>query len=148
MPANRRNLLFFAVFFLLNVCPLFPQATTEESKQDSQSSMPDHKRILGVIPNFQTVSDPKLTFSPLTAKEKFALFAKNTFDPFTIASAAAGAALSQAGDGHPQYGQGSGPYAQRFGAAMADVTTQNFFSDAVLASLMSDCRTPTIPTVA
>ena len=43
--------------------------------------------------------------------------------------------MSQAGNDDPKYGQGSGPYAQRFGAALADVTTQNFFSNAVLASL-------------
>ena len=137
-PANRRNLLCFVAFFLLYLSPLFAQAPTDEGKQGSPSSSTDNKRILGVIPNYQTVSDPKLAFSPLTAKEKFALFAKDTFDPFTIASAAAGAALSQADDGHPQYGQGSGPYAQRFGAAMADVTTQNFFSEAVLASLIHE----------
>ena len=35
-------------------------------------------------------------------------------------------------------GTAAGPYAQRFGAAVADITTQNFFSDAVLASLLHE----------
>jgi hypothetical protein len=91
-------------------------------------------RILGVIPNYLTVEDSTKKVPPLTVREKFRLFAKETFDPFTALSAAAGAALSQVGNDNPKYGEGSGPYAQRFGAAVADITTQNFFQDAVLAS--------------
>lgn len=91
-------------------------------------------RILGLIPNFLTVEDPTAKVPPLTVKQKFQLFAKETFDPFTVLSAAAGAALSQVDNDNPKYGVGSGPYAERFGAAAADITTQNFFQDAVLAS--------------
>jgi hypothetical protein len=95
-------------------------------------------RILGVIPNYLTVEDPEQKVAPLTVKQKFALFAKETFDPFTVASAAAGAALSQVDNDNPKYGEGSGPYAERFGAAVADITTQNFFQDAVFASLLHE----------
>ena len=95
-------------------------------------------RIFGVIPNYQTVNDPQLSVPPLTVGQKFTLFFKETVDPFTIASAGAGAAMSQAGNDDPKYGQGSGPYAQRFGAALADITTQNFFSDAVLSSILHE----------
>ena len=95
-------------------------------------------RILGVIPNFQTVNDPSQNVTPLTVKQKFKLFLRETVDPFTIMSGAAGAALSQAHNDDPKYGQGSGPYAERFGAAVADITTQNFFSDAVLSSLLHE----------
>jgi hypothetical protein len=95
-------------------------------------------RILGVIPNFLTVEDPQRKFAPLTVKQKFGLFAKETLDPFTAASAAAGAALSQIDNDNPKYGHGAGPYAQRFGAAVADITTQSFFSDAVLASILHE----------
>jgi hypothetical protein len=95
-------------------------------------------RILGVIPNYLTVEDPGKKVPPLTAKEKYLLFAKETFDPFTVVSAAAGAALSQLGNDDPKYGVGAGPYAERFGAAVADITTQNFFQDAVLASLLHE----------
>jgi hypothetical protein len=71
-------------------------------------------------------------------KQKFGLFLRETVDPFTIMSGAAGAALSQADNDDPKYGRGSGPYAERFGAAVADITTQNFFSDAVLSSLLRE----------
>jgi hypothetical protein len=96
------------------------------------------ERILGVIPNFLTVNDPRQNVAPLTAKQKFRLFAKETFDPFTAISAASGAALSQIDNDNPKYGQGAGPYAERFGAAVADITTQTFFADAVMASVLHE----------
>ena len=124
----------------LSAYPLFSQPPSDKASdalEPAVSSTPD-QRIFGVIPNYQTVSDPQKNIIPLTVKQKFGLFVKETFDPFVAVSAAAGAALSQADNDHPKYGQGSGPYAERFGAAVADVTTQNFFSDAVLASLLHE----------
>jgi hypothetical protein len=97
-----------------------------------------HDRIFGVIPNYQTVSDPRQPVQPLTVKQKFELAAKQSIDPFTFGSAAAGAALSQADDGHPKYGAGGRAYAQRFGAAMGDMSSQNFLGGAVMASLLHE----------
>jgi hypothetical protein len=97
-----------------------------------------NERILGVIPNFQTVPDPAAPYKPLRVRDKWKLFVKETVDPYTFASAAAGAAISQWHNTAPKYGDGAEPYLQRFGAAQADVTTQNFFSDAVLASLLHE----------
>lgn len=95
-------------------------------------------RILGVIPNFTTVSDPTQTVSVLTPRQKFHLFVKETIDPFTFVSAAMGAGMSQAGDETPKYGVGIVPYSKRFVAAVADMATQNFFSDAVLATALHE----------
>lgn len=95
-------------------------------------------RILGVIPNFQTVSDPNLKPPPLTVSLKFKLAIKETLDPFTFASAAMGAGMSQYGNKTPKYGYGMDAYGQRLGAAFADMATQNFFADAVLASVLHE----------
>lgn len=128
-----------AAMCLLWACQLFPQTPANTGPGTIDPAAPaTNDRIFGVIPNYQTVSNPQQSVSPLSVKQKFGLFAKETFDPFVVVSSAAGAALSQADNDHPQYGQGSGPYAERFGAAVADVTTQNFFSDAVLASLLHE----------
>jgi hypothetical protein len=105
--------------------------------ETASAALPDD-RILGIIPNYQTVSDPNAVYIPLNAKQKWTLFVKESVDPYTVISAAAGAGLSQWGNGDPKYGPGFKPYLQRFGAAQADVTTQNFFSDAVLASLFHE----------
>jgi hypothetical protein len=129
-----------ATLLLLSACPLFSQSPSDQAADPSEqpSSPLTNDRIFGVIPNYQTVANPEKNIAPLTVKQKFELFAKETFDPFIAVSSAAGAALSQADNDHPKYGQGSGPYAERFGAAIADVTTQNFFSDAVLSSLLHE----------
>ena len=96
------------------------------------------ERILGVIPNFQTVNDPKTPYVPLRVRDKWLLFVKESVDPYAFATAAAGAGLSQMDNDDPKYGVGGKSYLQRFGAAQADLTTQNFFSDAVLASLFRE----------
>jgi len=112
---------------------------SQTAESDSQTSPPlSDDRILGVIPNYETVSDPHQPVSPLTVKQKFKLFAKETFDPFTPLAAAAGAAMSQTDNDDPKYGYGGRAYAQRFGAAVADISSQNFFQDAVLASLLHE----------
>jgi hypothetical protein len=99
-------------------------------------SDPGDQRILGVIPNYQTVSNPDAPFVPLTVKEKWSLFARESLDPFNAASAVMGAAFSQRGNQKPSYGNGAKAYSQRVGAAMADLSLQNFFSAAVLASAL------------
>jgi hypothetical protein len=105
--------------------------------QSSNTSISD-ERILGVIPNFQAVNDPTIPYKPLRTRDKWELFVKESLDPYTFASSAAGAALSQWRNGDPKYGHGIQPYFQRFGAAQADVTAQNFFSDAVLAPVLHE----------
>ena len=106
---------------------------------DAPTSAKDTKdtdqRILGLIPNYQTVSDPKRPVKPMTAAQKRQMFLRESADPFNLAGAVLGASMSQAEDAHPRYGQGSGALADRFGAAAADLATQTFFTDAVLAPL-------------
>jgi hypothetical protein len=107
--------------------------------QAVQSGEPiSNDRILGIIPNFQTVSDPDKPFVPLRVRDKWKLFVKESVDPFAFFSAAAGAGISQWHNEDPKYGVGFEPYLQRFGAAQADLTSQNFFQDAVLASLLHE----------
>jgi hypothetical protein len=96
----------------------------------------NNPRIFGVLPTF-TVSNTT-DVAPLTLKQKFNLFVKQTYDPGTIAAAAVGAAMSQAQHGDPDYGVGSAAYAKRFGAAMTDMTTQSFFQGVLLAGLLHE----------
>lgn len=117
---------------------LCAQSPDPQPAASATNSAISDDRILGIIPNYQTVSDPTIPYTPLRVRDKWWLFVKETVDPYTFASSAAGAAFSQLHNGDPKYGQGTEPYFQRFGAAQADVTTQNFFSDAVLASLLHE----------
>jgi hypothetical protein len=96
----------------------------------------NHDRIMGVIPNYQTVNDATPQTPPLTPKQKWLFFLDETRDPFNIAAAALSAGLSQADNQTPKYGEGGVAYAKRFGAAEGDFASQNLFSDAVLACLL------------
>jgi hypothetical protein len=99
--------------------------------------LPD-ERIFGVIPGYQFVEKPDSVVPPLKTKDKFLLFLKETADPFTIFGAVAGATYSHVTQEDPRYGEGARAYRQRIGAAYADVATQNFFADALLATLFKD----------
>jgi hypothetical protein len=96
----------------------------------------NEERILGVIPDFQSVTDPTHAAPPLTVRQKWTLALKESVDPFNVFNAAIGAAFSQAGNQTPKYGEGGQALGQRFGAALADFGTQNFFSAGVLASVL------------
>ena len=94
------------------------------------------RRILGVIPNYQTVSDPNHAVLPLTVKQKWSLALKESVDPFNLGNIILGASTSQWGNRTPKYGEGACAYSERFGAAWADMATQNFFSAGLLASVL------------
>ncbi len=100
------------------------------------ASIFNEDRILGVMPDYQTVRDTTRRVAPLTAKEKWTLAEKETLDPFNIATAFLTAAESQAGNQTPKYGEGWANYGRRVGAAQLDFATQNFFSAGALATLL------------
>ena len=94
------------------------------------------ERILGIMPDYQTVRDSSIPVAPLTPKQKWDLVWKETVDPFNFASVLMGAGFSQRGNQTPKYGEGGAAYGERIGAAFADFGTQNFFSAGVLANLL------------
>lgn len=100
------------------------------------SAVFNENRIMGVIPDYQTVRDATHHVAPLTPKEKWILAEKETIDPFNIATAFLTAAESQAGNETPKYGEGWANYGRRVGAAQLDFGTQNYFSAGVLAILL------------
>ncbi len=71
----------------------------------------------------QTAAQPCL-FSP---RKKFVLFVRNSVEPITILGAGLNAGLAQAANADPQFGQGGTGYFQRFGVALADSTSGEFF---------------------
>jgi hypothetical protein len=96
------------------------------------------KRILGFIPNFQSKDDIPENQAPLTPKQKYILAYHQTVDFSAHIGNAFQAALQQASDGQPHYGQGWGPYAQRFGAAEADQVTSAFFIFGLLPHVLKE----------
>ena len=96
------------------------------------------KRILGFIPNFQTKNDDPGNQPPLTVKQKYILALHQTVDFSAHIGNAFQAALQQASNAQPHYGEGWGPYAERFGAAEGDQATSSFFIFGFLPSILHD----------
>jgi hypothetical protein len=137
MLARMTGIILCLASPLLLYCQPIPELPDVDKAVPSEPAI-SNDRILGVIPNFQTVSDPARPYAPLRVRDKWTLFLKETADPYTFASVAAGAGISQWHNDDPRYGNGFKPYLQRFGAAQADIASQNFFSDALLASLFHE----------
>jgi hypothetical protein len=81
-------------------------------------------------PEIKTVQRPSGLsgiICPLSSRQKFHLFVRNTFEPVTILSSAFDAGLGQAEDTDPTFGQGADGYGKRFGAALADRVSSDFF---------------------
>jgi hypothetical protein len=93
----------------------------------------ERQRVFGIIPNFYVAYGSDA--APLTAKMKFQLALKVSYDPVTIAGVALVSASRQAAN-TPKYGQGWGAYGERFGATAADGFTDIMIGGAVLPSLL------------
>jgi hypothetical protein len=75
------------------------------------------------------------TLPPPSVSEKWDKFETETFAPLTLGAGAFNAAVSQVTDSAPLYGREFFPaYPERFGSAVGDIVSQNFFGDFVLAS--------------
>jgi hypothetical protein len=73
-----------------------------------------------------------------TVSAKWHHFVHETFRPLTLGASAWNAGFSQITNSEPRYGVGAGALADRFGAATADIVTQNFFGDFVMASVFHE----------
>ena len=88
-----------------------------------------------VMPNHLTV-DGESQVRPISWKEKFAISAEGSFDPyeFTIVGIVAG--IRQAENSSPGFGQGFEGYAKRYGAAFADQVDGNIMVGGVYPSIL------------
>ena len=97
-----------------------------------QVKIAEQQRVLGVIPNFYVAYDPNAP--PLTAKLKFQLALRVSYDPITIAGVFFMAGVNQ-GVEIPDYRLGAEGYGERVGAVAADGFTDIFFGGGVLPAL-------------
>jgi Carboxypeptidase regulatory-like domain len=94
----------------------------------------EKQRLIGVIPNFYTsyIHDA----APLTAKQKFALATRGTFDPVALIGVGMAAGMEQATNAYAGYGQGAAGYSKRYGAKFVDGRISDFMTHAVFPSLL------------
>ena len=97
------------------------QATQGTNSDDGKQT----KRILGIIPNFRSVSaDTKLP--PMTVKEKFSEATQDSFDYSSIFLPAAVAGYDDARRSVPQFGHGGVAYGRYLWHVTVDQTIENY----------------------
>jgi len=109
-------------------------AYTAEEVATEQVRVEEQQRVLGIIPNFYVVYDHNA--EPLTAKLKFKLALRTSFDPVTIGGVGVLAAINQAAVDAPNYKENWAGYGQRYGAAAADGLSDIMIGGAILPSLL------------
>src|ERR1044071_6772653 len=95
------------------------------------------KRIFGVLPNYRT-ADGSAPFQPITAKHKFYIAFKGSFDYPVYLLSGAFAALYQLEDQDPSFGQGLKGYGKRMAASYGDQATGNMMTEAIFPSLLHE----------
>jgi len=97
--------------------------------------VPQNDRILWTLPNNLTVEEAS-SLPPLTTGQKFALTAKDSFDPVIFGFIGLVAGINQASNTNPTFGQGLKGYSQRYGVAFADDAIGNFVTSAIFPTVL------------
>jgi hypothetical protein len=95
------------------------------------------KRIFGVLPNYRT-ADGSAPFAPISAKRKFYIAAKDSFDYPVYFLSGAFAGLYQLENQNPSYGQGVQGYAKRLASSYVDQAVGNMMTEAIFPVLLHE----------
>ena len=95
------------------------------------------KRILGILPNFRSVS-AGTTLPPQTSKEKFTTGFEDSFDYSAFVFAGIQAGISQATDAYPAFHQGAAGYARYFWHQFADQADENLLVESILPAVLHE----------
>src|SRR5579863_1981394 len=112
-----------------------PLGVVVPEKDQNKNAGTSNDRLFYTLPNFLTIENTR-NLPPLSAGEKFKVVARGSFDYVQYPWYAFLSAISQAENSEPGYGQGWEGYGKRYGAAFADGTIENFFTGAILPSVL------------
>jgi hypothetical protein len=107
----------------------------DKDKDKDKNAGTSNDRLFYALPNFLSLENGA-NVPPLTTAQKYKVVARGSFDYVQYPWYGFLAAISQAENSEPGYGQGWGGYGKRFGAAFADGTIENFFTGAILPSIL------------
>jgi len=97
--------------------------------------VPQNDRIFWALPNNLTVEEAS-SLPPLTVGQKFAVTAKDSFDPVVFGFIGLEAGIGQASNTEPKFGQGLKGYSKRYGVAFADNAIGNFMTSAIFPAML------------
>jgi hypothetical protein len=110
-----------------------PKKNNEDAKKEDAKKKDD--RMFYVMPNYLTV-EGESQVPPVSWKEKFAMAAKGSFDPYEFTVVGIVAGIRQAENSSPGFGQGAEGYAKRYGAAFADQVDGNIMVGGVFPTIL------------
>jgi hypothetical protein len=114
--------------------PSLTQAATSAAVHRSTAEGQQTKRILGIIPNFRSVSvDAKLP--PLSPGDKFKLMLQDSFDYSSFIYVGVLAGIGQAQNSYPAFHQGAAGYGRYYWHSFADNVGGNLMTEAVVPTL-------------
>ena len=93
------------------------------------------KRILGVIPNYRSVSADQ-HLPPQTVKDKFVAAGHDSFDYGSFIIAAVQAGFSISGNSYPEFGKGPLGYGRYYWRTLLDTADENFMVGGVFPSAL------------
>jgi hypothetical protein len=106
---------------------------TEEQLAEEQVDAQIRQRVFGIFPNFYTSFI--WNAAPLKPRQKFRLAFRSATDIDSFFNAGILAAVQQANNSYPGYGQGAQGYGKRYGADYADLFAGHMIGGAILPSL-------------
>jgi hypothetical protein len=109
----------------------------EQPAAAQEGSQQIDKRIFGVLPNYRT-ADGSAPFVPITAKRKFIIASKDSFDYPVYLTSALFAGLYQMENQNPSFGQGVKGYAKRLATSYGDQAIGNLMTEAIFPSLLHE----------
>jgi len=125
--------------------PSAQQPGDQQNTADKKSSIQEtgtgkvagtsNDRLFYAMPNFLTLQGRE-KLPPLSSKDKFKVVALGTFDYFEYPWWGVLAAINQAQNSEPGYGQGWAGYGKRYGSTAADSMIENFMVGAVFPSVL------------
>jgi hypothetical protein len=111
-----------------------PQSRSQQDTAADQVKQQERQRIAGVVPNFNVSYD--INAVPLSPRQKMHIALRTAIDPVSFGIAAFDAAISQAENDFPGYGQGMQGYGKRIGASYADNFDGTLLGNAILPILL------------
>ncbi len=111
------------------------EKTSQETGSQGKVEGTSKDRLFYTLPNFLTLQNGG-QLPPLSAKDKYKVVALGTFDYVQYPWWGLLAAINQAQNNEPAFGQGWAAYGKRYGTTAADSTIENFLVGAVFPSIL------------
>ena len=110
------------------------QEPNKQAAENLENEGKQPKRILGIIPNYRSVS-ADVELPPASTKEKFKLATQDSFDYSSFIFAGLLAGVGDAQRSYPEFGHGAAAYGRYYWHSFADQAVGNYFTEAIVPAV-------------